>query len=87
VRYTRPADAVRGAAVVAYRVERWRYEHHPAYGSPKYDRGAVEVRRVALSSDGVTARLEMDLQEGWIYQFTLDAELLTWPRVQRPAGG
>lgn len=72
VHFTRPADAARAAAKDAYRIDRWRYKHHPGYGSPKLDQKVIPVAGVTLSDDGRTAHLEMPLQAGTMYQLTID---------------
>ena len=51
VHFTRPADAARAVEPQRYRVERWRYRHHPGYGSPKLDKGEVSVARAIASPD------------------------------------
>ncbi|MFN3242872.1 MAG: hypothetical protein ACE37K_15330 [Planctomycetota bacterium] len=72
VHFTRPADAARAVEPQRYRVERWRYRHHPGYGSPKLDNGEVAVASVALAEGGRTARLQLPLELGYVYHLTVD---------------
>ena len=72
VRFTRPANATRAASKAAYRIDRWHYQHHPDYGSPKFDQTIVPVSDVQLSADGMTAHLNTPLCAGTMYQFTID---------------
>lgn len=72
VQFTRPFDAKRAASSDAYRIDRWRYQHHPDYGSPKFDQAQVEIDSIKLSADGMTAHLTMPLQGQRMYQLTFD---------------
>jgi hypothetical protein len=72
VHFTRPVDAARAVEPQRYRVERWRYRHHPGYGSPKLDKGEVAVASVALAEGGRTARLQLPLELGYVYHLTVD---------------
>ncbi|MEZ6038249.1 MAG: hypothetical protein R3F29_12265 [Planctomycetota bacterium] len=72
VRFTRPADATKAAEASRYSVRRWRYQHHPDYGSPKLDQSDVEVQAVQLIDQGRTARLQLPLVPGFVYRLTLD---------------
>ncbi|MFT4841918.1 MAG: glucose/arabinose dehydrogenase [Planctomycetota bacterium] len=72
VRFTRPADATSAASKDAYRIDRWRYQHHPDYGSPKFDQTVQPVSKVELSADRMTAHLFTSLRAGTMHQFTID---------------
>ena len=74
VHFTRPVDVERAASSDAYRVDRWRYKHHPDYGSPKFDQAQVKINAIELSADGMTAHLTMPLQAERMYQFTFDLQ-------------
>ena len=71
VRFTRPLAVAKAVHPAAYKVERWQYKYQPGYGSPKVDRGPVEVRRVEIAADATAADLELPLETGWLYKLTL----------------
>lgn len=71
VRFTKPANAELATKASAYAIERWRYKHHPGYGSPKLDETKVPVEAVRLSDDRQTVRLKVPLLAGTMYQFSI----------------
>ncbi|MAD34002.1 MAG: hypothetical protein CMJ88_09610 [Planctomycetes bacterium] len=84
VHFTRPADAERAREAGRYRVQRWRYKHYPGYGSPKLDRGEVAVERVSVSSNGRSARLGLDLTEGFVYQIRVEVPAVDGSTIANP---
>ncbi|MCP4039294.1 MAG: hypothetical protein GY733_20305, partial [bacterium] len=55
-------------ALASYRIERYRYEHTGAYGSPELDRTQVSVEAAESAAGGLSVDLRIsDLQTGWVY--------------------
>lgn len=72
VHFTRPADSAAAGEASRYVVERWRYKHYPGYGSPKLDKGRVEVQKVAVDANGRVVRLQLPLEVGFVYHLQVD---------------
>ena len=69
--FTRPLSAA-AATSKPWRVRRYRYAYHAAYGSPELDRTDVAVGQVKLSADAKTAELKLpELAPDFIYDFDL----------------
>jgi hypothetical protein len=72
VHFTAAADAQQAGSPERYAVRRWRYKHYPGYGSPLLDKGDVPVQAVQLLKDGRVARLQLQLEPGYVYHFAVD---------------
>lgn len=57
IAFTKPANAAKAADRAAYRIESYRYEYTGSYGSPELDRAALNVEKVEVSADGLSATL------------------------------
>ena len=67
--FTLPVDPSTAADPQRYRLQRYYYLYHAAYGSPKIDVRGVPVQSVVISEDGSTISLRIDsLEEGYIYE-------------------
>jgi glucose/arabinose dehydrogenase len=72
--FTRPLDAALAAAPASYRVRRYSYDYHRAYGSKQHDLEDVEVHTVHLSPDRTRVSLGFtDLLAWRLYELRLDA--------------
>ncbi len=70
--FTLPVDPSTAADPQRYRLQRYYYLYHAAYGSPKIDVRGVPVQSVVISEDGSTISLRIDsLEEGYIYELHL----------------
>ena len=66
-----------------YRVQRFRYLHHPIDGSLRVDNVEVPVTSIRLGDDGRTVELELlELQPGHVHELTVDAAVTD--RTGRP---
>ena len=72
--FTRPLTEASATATDAWRITRYYYDYHAAYGSKQHDREAVPVTAVRLSPDRQRATIEFATLTAWrIYEFHLDA--------------
>lgn len=70
--FTQPLDENRAQSVANYQFQRYYYEYHKAYGSPRMDVQPVTVKTVTLSPDRKIVSLTLaDLKPGRIYQLDL----------------
>ena len=73
LRFTVPMGATAGNPD-HYRVQRFRYLHHPVDGSLRVDNVDVPVTAARLGADGRTLELELlELQPGHVHELTVDA--------------
>jgi glucose/arabinose dehydrogenase len=71
--FTRTLDASTAASPTAYKVKRYYYEYHSAYGSKQYDLHEITVNGATLSADRKTVSLELPGLTAWrIYELHLD---------------
>jgi glucose/arabinose dehydrogenase len=99
--FTAPPSPATALAAASYRVERYRYEHTGAYGSPELDRTDVPIERVEASESGRSVDLHLPrLLRDHVYRIgapgvrSLDGKPLVHPvgaytlnEVPAPAGG
>jgi hypothetical protein len=72
--FTRPVTEASATAPDAWKITRYDYDYHAAYGSKQHDREAVPVTAVRLSPDRRRATIEFATLTPWrIYEFHLDA--------------
>jgi glucose/arabinose dehydrogenase len=72
ITFTRPLDEAAAQSLTNYTIERYYYEYHQAYGSPRMDVQPVAVKSAVLSADRKTVSLTLaDLTPGRIYQVML----------------
>lgn len=70
--FTKPVDPETASALSSYYFERYYYEYHQAYGSPRFDVEEVDVTGVELSEDRLTVSLELEtLEPGYIYDLQI----------------
>jgi glucose/arabinose dehydrogenase len=71
---TRPVTEASATATDAWKITRYDYDYHAAYGSKQHDREAVPVTGMRLSPDRQRATIEFATLTAWrIYEFHLDA--------------
>lgn len=72
ITFTAPVDRAAAADRASYTVNGFTYEYHHEYGSPIVGRQAHAVRHVAVSADGLHARLVVDgLRLGYIHEIKM----------------
>ncbi len=71
IRFTKPIDRVAAAKLENYQIKHWTYIYQAEYGSPKVGLTELSPTSVKVSSDGLTAELEMPLVKEQVYQFTI----------------
>ncbi len=70
--FTRPLAAASVNRPEAFKVQRYYYEYHAAYGSKQFDLAEAVPQSVTLSDDRLTVTLDFDPLVAWrIYQFNL----------------
>lgn len=72
VTFTKPVDAAAAGITTAYDISHWHYLYQGDYGSPKVDEKAVAPSRVTVSSNGLTADIELPLVKGQVYKIKLN---------------
>ncbi len=71
--FTRPVAATAATSPTAYKVKRYYYEYHQAYGSKQYDAQEITVSGATLSKDRTTVSIELPELTAWrVYEFHLD---------------
>jgi len=71
--FTRPLAATSATSPTAYKVKRYYYEYHSAYGSKQYDLQEITVSGATLSPDRKTVSLELPELTAWrVYELHLD---------------
>jgi glucose/arabinose dehydrogenase len=72
--FTRPLDVSIAALPSSFRIKRYSYDYHAAYGSKQHDVEEVEVATVHLSPDRLRASIVFTDLVAWrIYELHLDA--------------
>ena len=70
--FTKPIDRQAASNPASYAVTGFIYKYHSTYGSPPIHQQQHPVRGVAVSDDGLKARLVIDgLREGYIHELTM----------------
>lgn len=73
ITFTRPLDAASASSPTAYKLKRYYYEYHSAYGSKQFDLQELSVNGATLSADRRTVSLELPDLVAWrIYELHLD---------------
>ncbi len=73
IEYTLPVDRKVAADPASYKITGFTYKYHATYGSPVINNAICQVRGIALSEDGLKARLVVDgLREGYIHEITTE---------------
>ncbi|MEZ0538230.1 plastocyanin/azurin family copper-binding protein [Fibrella arboris] len=71
IEFTTPVDPALAADPASYKVTGFNYKYHATYGSPVINRGGCPIKGIAVSTDGLTARLVVDsLRLGYIHEIT-----------------
>jgi azurin/glucose/arabinose dehydrogenase len=69
IEFTQPVDKATAAEPDHYAITGFTYKYHPVYGSPIVNQQRCPVRYVAVSADGLRARLVVDsLRENYIHE-------------------
>jgi hypothetical protein len=72
--FTRPIEAASATAPESWKITRYDYDYHEAYGSKQHDLEPVPVASVKLSPDRQRATIEFATLTPWrVYEFHLDA--------------
>jgi sugar lactone lactonase YvrE len=70
--FTEPVERTVGAEAARYHLQHFYYPYSQQYGSPQAELTAVEAKQVALSEDGLKARITIgEMKAGRIYQLDL----------------
>lgn len=70
--FTHPVDRATAGATNSYLMETYTYIYQSSYGSPEVDKTTPTIKNVAVSKDGLSARLIVDgLQEGHVHELHL----------------
>ncbi|MFP4293172.1 MAG: hypothetical protein ACLFQ0_16165 [Cyclobacteriaceae bacterium] len=71
--FTRPVNKELAARPENYQFNRYYYDYHQKYGSPRMDEQAVGVNNVQVSEDGTKVSLELDnMTPGYVYDLEID---------------
>ncbi|MEZ0258006.1 MAG: hypothetical protein ACAI37_22195 [Chthoniobacter sp.] len=71
IQFTKPVDREAAGKIENYAIKHWGYIYQAEYGSPKVGLTELKPTAVKVSSDGLTAELEMPLIKEQVYQLTL----------------
>ncbi len=72
VTFTKPVDQVTGKSTDAYSISAFTHPYHGGYGGPEVEQHKPAVKAVALSEDGLSARITVDkLDQGFVYELDL----------------
>ena len=72
ITFTSPADRATASDPASYAVSGFTYKYHHVYGSPPIEQQTLPVRYVALSPDGLHARVVVDgLRLGFIHEIRM----------------
>ena len=73
ITFTEPADRNIAMQPATYKITDFTYHYHETYGSPVVDKQNRPILNVALSDDGMTAKLTLDqLRPGYVYEIRLN---------------
>jgi hypothetical protein len=80
--FTEPAERTLALEAGRYRMQHYYYPYSQQYGASQKEITAVEVKQVALSDDGLTARITLgEMKAGCIYQLDLVGLISTGGRL------
>jgi hypothetical protein len=72
--FTQPVESSAAGNPESYKVRRYYYDYHAAYGSPEFDLQQITPKSATLSEDRTKVTLEFDTMVAWrIYEFHLTA--------------
>lgn len=71
IQFTKPIDRTAAAKPEHYALKHWGYIYQAEYGSPKVGLTELNPTSVKVSSDGMSAELELPLVKERVYQFTI----------------
>ncbi len=72
VTFTKPVDQVTGKSTDTYSISAFTHPYHGGYGGPEIEQYKPAVKAVALSEDGLSARITVDkLDQGFVYELDL----------------
>jgi len=72
VAFTKPVDKATGSAPESYVISAFTHPYHGGYGGPEIEQIKPAVKSVALSDDGLTAKLVVEsLKRGHVHEFDL----------------
>jgi uncharacterized cupredoxin-like copper-binding protein len=75
IEFTMPVDKQLAANPDSYKVTGFNYKYHATYGSPVINSKSCPVRGIAVSEDGLKARLVIDsLRLGYIHEIVADVK-------------
>ena len=70
VAFTKPVDKLTGTAPESYAISTFTHPYHGGYGGPEIEQSKLSVQSVALSDDGLTAKLKLEsLKRGHVHEF------------------
>ena len=65
-----PTTADSAASPASWSLSSYTYKYQKAYGSPEVDARPVPIKRIIVSTDGLSARLICDnLRRGYVHEF------------------
>lgn len=69
IEFTAPVDPATAGDPASYKITSFNYKYHATYGSPVINQGSCPIRGIAVSSDGLKARIAVDsLRLGYIHE-------------------
>lgn len=72
ITFTEPVDRATASDPASYGVNSFTYKYHHTYGSPVINQVSHGIRSVAVSPDGLSARLVLDsLRQGYIFEIKM----------------
>ena len=72
VTFTKPVDQATGKSADTYAISAFTHPYHGGYGGPEIEQYKPGVKSVALSEDGLSARITVDkLDQGFVYELDL----------------
>lgn len=70
--FTQPVDRATASDPKSYTVETYTYVYRAEYGSPEVDKTTPAIKSIAVSADGLSARVTLDaMAEGHVHEFHL----------------
>lgn len=71
IEFTKPVDRTAAGQPGNYKIQHWGYLYQAEYGSPKVGLTELQPTSVKVSSDGLSAELDLPLVKEQVYQLTL----------------
>ncbi len=73
IEFTLPVDREAAADPASYKITGFNYKYHATYGSPVINSAVCTIKGIAVSEDGLKARLAVDgLRQGYIHEITTE---------------